>query len=236
MECLLKFIKCKKCDKVLEKPVILPCGNFICEKHQYEDREENNSIYCPICDVNHEIPPNKGFIRVLPLDQLIEKNIECIDLGNEHQWAFEQIKRFSDLFEKFEKFNSNLGLVIHDKISELKAKVDLRREELKNQIDEEALALIKQLDNYEVECKEKIVTIKADTILKLNLWKEDLNLWREKMNNFKKDTKMWENINKEATDKYEQMNLSFSEVRKSVFLNQLYGYENLQVSIGRDLK
>lgn len=236
MECLLKFIKCKKCDKVLEKPVILPCGNFICEKHQNEDREENNSIYCPICDVNHEIPPNKGFIRVLPLDQLIEKNIECIDLGNEHHSANEQIKRFSDLFEKFEKFNSNLEYAIHNKISELKAKVDLRREELKNQVDEEALALIKKLDDYEAECKKKIVTIKADNNQKLNVWKKDLNLWREKMDNFKKDIKMWEKINKEANDKYEQMNLAFIDVRKSIFLNQLNEYENLHASIGRDLK
>ena len=163
MECLLKFIKCKKCDKVLEKPIVLPCGNFICEKHQNEDKDENNSIYCSICDLNHEIPLNKGFIRVLPLDQLIEKNIECIDLGNEHHSANEQIKRFSDLFEKFEKFNSNLEYAIHNKISELKAKVDLRREELKNQVDEEALALIKSWTTMKPNARRRLSQSKLIT-------------------------------------------------------------------------
>ena len=56
------------------------------------------------------------------------------------------------------------------------------------------------------------------------------------MDNFKKDIKMWEKINKEANDKYEQMNLAFIDVRKSIFLNQLNEYENLHASIGRDLK
>lgn len=88
---------------------------------------------------------------------------------------------------------------------------------MKNQVDEEALALIKELDDYEAQCKEKIVTIKEDTVQKLNLWKEDLNLWREKMDNFKKDIKMWEKINKEENDKYEQMNSAFIDLRKRIF-------------------
>ena len=78
MEYLQESIKCKLCFQSLEKPVLLPCGNVICQKHQHESQENQNGIYCTVCDLNHEIPPNGGFIRNLPLENRYDKVINDV--------------------------------------------------------------------------------------------------------------------------------------------------------------
>lgn len=59
--------------------VLLPCGNVICQKHQYENQETQSGIFCTACDLHHEIPPNGGFVRIIPLENLINQNIDHID-------------------------------------------------------------------------------------------------------------------------------------------------------------
>ena len=233
MDVLLESIKCKRCFSKLENPVSLPCGYVICEKHQHEG--DIKAIYCSFCDIDHDIPTN-GFPKNRFLEKLIEKNIDCIDLGDEYNATNQKIKRFSELFERFVKIKSDPETAISNRISELKVEIDLRREELKIQIDEESLALIKKLDEYESECKANIISIKAEieSNKKLNEWKEDLNKWREQMNNFKRDITLWKKIFEEASSKYDQMKTACISLYKKFFMERLNDYLNLKVLIGND--
>jgi hypothetical protein len=237
MECLEESTRCKKCSKLLEKPILLPCGNAICEKHQLEVGENSKAIYCSICDLDHEIPAKGGFSRILALEKLIEKNINSIELGDEYKSTNERIKKFSEVFEKFEKLKTDPELIIHEKIDRIKANIDLRREELKSKIDQEALALINNLDEFEVDCKANIASINADTKTdeKLNGWKGDLNRWREQMNDFKIDDKLRKSIRFEAASKCIVMNSAYQTLKDAVFLNQFDNYRNLKVFSGSDL-
>ena len=236
MESLLKFIKCKKCLELLEKPVVLPCGNCICEKHQNEDRDDNNSVYCSVCDLHHEIPPNGGFVRNLPLEELIEQKIDRIDFGEEYHSAYNKLKDFSDLFEEFEKLKNNPEDKVYDIISEIKSEIDLRREELKSQIDKDALSVIKKLDEYEAECKAKIASIKAEIEKnnKINRWKEDLNRWRQQMRTFEKHIDKWKKIHKESSSKYHEMIIAYHNFHDELFLNRLDDYKDLKLFVGND--
>jgi DNA repair exonuclease SbcCD ATPase subunit len=235
MESLLKFIKCSKCFELLEKPAVLPCGNFICEKHQHEDRDDNNSVYCSVCDLHHVIP-NGGLIRILALENLIGQNIDCIDLGDEYRSAYDKLEDFSDLFERFEKLKNDPDDKIYSKINELKSEIDLRREELKNKIDEDALSIIKKLDDYEKECKTNIASIKAEieNNENLNEWGKDLDLWRLQMRTFKKDIDMWKKIHEESSSKYGEMETAYYKFYKDLFLNRLNDYNDLKLFVGND--
>jgi hypothetical protein len=236
MECLQESIKCKLCYQLLEKPVLLPCGNVICQKHQHESQENQSGIYCTVCDLNHEIPPNGGFVRIIPLENLINQNIDHIDFGEEYQLAYEKLNSFSDLLKRFEQLKNDPEYVISAKISELKAEIDLRREELKNQIDEEALAFIKKLDDYEVECKENIPSIKLEIEKsdKLKEWKEDLDRWQQQMRTFKKDNEMWKKIYDEANRKYHQIDSHVLNLDYDIFLERFFEYQELKHLIGCD--
>ena len=235
METLIKAITCKKCFELLEKPVVLPCGNCICEKHQHEDREDNNSVYCSVCVLQHGIP-NGGFVRNLPLEELIDQKIDCIDMGDEYNSANSKIKRFSDLIDQIETVKTNPENAIHDIISKLKSEIDLRREVLKNKIDEDALSLIKKLDEYETECNANIASIKAEIEKSdnLNEWREDLNSWRQQMRTFKKDIEMWKKIHEESSSKYDEMETSYNNLHNGLFLNRLDDYKNLKLFVGND--
>jgi hypothetical protein len=65
------------------------------------------------------------------------------------------------LLERFEKLKKDQDEKVYSIISELKSEIDLRREELKKKIDEDAFSIIKKLDEYEVECKANIPSIRA---------------------------------------------------------------------------
>ena len=230
MECLLEPLQCTKCFEQLKTPVVLPCGNAICVNHQNEDKDENNSIYCSVCDLNHVIP-NGGFVRNLALEKLIERKIDRIDLGDEYRSTYEKLEDFSEFFEKLEKLKKDPSGEIYNKISKIRNKIDLKREELKNKIDEDALSIIKQLDEYEAECKANIASIKAEIEDNTNLngWKEDLNRWRLQMRTFEKDIDKWKKIHKEASIKYDDMRMSYYKILANLFLDRFYDYKDLKL-------
>ena len=235
MECLLEPLQCTKCFEQLKTPVVLPCGNAICEKHQEECKDEKKSIYCSVCDVHHDIP-NGGFVRNLALQRLIEQQIDSIDMGKEYHYTYNKLKYFSDLYKTFEKLKNNPEDKVCSIISELKNQIDLRREELKSQIDKDALSLIKKLDEYEVECKANIASIKdeVEKSNKLNEWKDDLDGWHKQMRTFKKDFNMWMKIHEASSSKFEEMNTAYIKFYKDLFLNRLDDYKDLKLFVGND--
>ena len=157
MELISESIKCTSCKQVLKMPVLLPCGHCICRQHVTEAVEKSmtRQIECAICSEFFDIHEN-GFPRNRSLESLLEKNIEKLDLGEEYNSAVDKCNLFSDLLDDFNRIRNDPGMRIHSVISDLKNKIDLRREELKNEIDQEALKMIEKLDEYEKECKDSI--------------------------------------------------------------------------------
>ena len=234
MELLEESIKCMKCNKVLEKPVLLPCGHSMCKLHE-EEVEGLTTIGCNICQVDHNLISG-GFPRVIALEKLIEKQIEHLHLGDEYNSTFKQYKDFSDLLDRFEKLRKDPEVRIHEEIGDMKAKIDLHREELKSQIDREALMYIDILDQYEQNCKLNAVEIKSDKDIetKLAAWKEEMKQWRQNLNTFKKDTKLWQRVSDEIYGAYLDLEMDYEELEEDVFLNILSGYKSLDINIGSE--
>ena len=118
----------------------------------------------------------------------------------------------------------------------MKADIYLRREELKKQIDEEVVELIKKLDEYEAECKSKIASMKTEieNNEKLNEWKDDLNRWYEQMNTFKKDLTLWKTVCVEVSSKYAQVESAYDDLYDTIFLNRLTWIKFYKSLIGSD--
>jgi DNA integrity scanning protein DisA with diadenylate cyclase activity len=82
-------------------------------------------------------------------------------------------------------------------IGELKREIDLKKEELKLKIDEEAEALITQMSKYEEECKKNLkqaeFLVKANILdvntkkvnVKLQKWSNDLKILESNENKWK---------------------------------------------------
>ena len=85
---------------------------------------------------------------------IIESGIVNLDFGNVLKEAKKSCESFGDSLKEFEVLLKDPQFLTYEKISELKNKVQLKREELKLIIDQEAKKLIDKLEEYERQCKE----------------------------------------------------------------------------------
>ena len=195
MDLLGDSIKCAFCKETLKVPLILPCGHCICKQHEDFQKDRSKRIFCVKCVEFYPIPPN-GFVRVKPLESLLEKGIDSIDLGEEYKSAREKCQLFNDLLDHLNTLKDDPEMKIHTVISELKNKVDLRREELKQEIDKESLKMIEKLDEFEKECKSNSSLLKFNSDLNLYLtsWRTDLKEWQQSLSTFKNDSDKWKSI------------------------------------------
>lgn len=139
-------IKCPNCSKVLAIPVGLPCGHSICQEHTNAEKDE---IICQECGESH---PNKSFVVNKPLMELIAAQIESINFGVVHQAAKSSCDRLEQDLISAETVLNDLSCFIHESVSVLKNKVNLKTEELKLRIDQANQKLVNELDEYEKQC------------------------------------------------------------------------------------
>ena len=140
------LIKCQSCQKTLAQPVVLPCGDTICKSHV-----ARGTIKCPKCHADHDIP-EKGFLKNSLVEELIKNQLVKLDLDPDNKVAVESFQVLKEIVEKLKRIRDDPKLEINRVISDLKNKIDLRREEEKKRIDDEALELIQELEQCENEC------------------------------------------------------------------------------------
>lgn len=140
---------CKLCSKLLEKPVTLPCGVTICQKH-IEVKKENKWL-CLICNRVHAEPDN-GFQINEFISKLLEMGINQIKLSPTHEFCKNTLEDLDEHMKILEIFASDPDNYVYSYFEELKRKVDLRRENLKQEIDEYSAAKIKEINQLQSQC------------------------------------------------------------------------------------
>ena len=149
-------LQCQLCSKILKDPVNLPCQCTICHGHLKDGSVKDGLIKCEPCGDNFVVKDihlkvNTLAKRILDAEGHLspqEKNIKSKiqKLLNELQQLNDQIHQEQTAFE----VNS------YDHFAEIKRKLDLQREELKNKIDEIYLAMISQVEKHETFYKQKL--------------------------------------------------------------------------------
>jgi hypothetical protein len=76
-----ELLTCKKCKMYYSHPVILPCGNNICEEHINQAIRDNNSqsFKCFFCFKDHKAPEENGFILNRPFIDILNMNMHLGD-------------------------------------------------------------------------------------------------------------------------------------------------------------
>jgi hypothetical protein len=183
MEIVNEIIKCPICKQILSSPVFLPCGESICKIHVVDKKQ----LLCVVCEEDHTIP-NEGLVANKAIEKLIQTKIDKCDFGPEYKNASYSCKKLEKILDEIDLMRRDPCFHIGEMIGELKSEIDLRREELKLTIDNEAEALIKQVSDYQEECKknlkEKEFLVKANELdanttevrVKLKEWSNDLRI------------------------------------------------------------
>ena len=224
MNLLNDMIKCTFCEEIIIQPVFLPCGHSICKHHvdQVTNNTRQRKIDCENCSKSYSIPvdgfaPNRSLLIALDLD--------INEIDEENSKAKEKCARFSELLDEFNRMKNDPEMRIHTVLSDLRNKVDLRREVLKHEIDKEARKMMEEIDEYEKECKGKESSIKTDTRLenKIKRWKTKLEQSQQSLNTVKGNTDKWNGVLREQV---KELQSEFIKMNENLFLNRLDKFMN----------
>lgn len=222
MNLINQVIICNSCKEKLKSPVFLPCGHSICKHHVDEVEEISNKrrkIECDNCNETHEIPHN-GFVPNRALEHLMKLKIDKLDLGEEYNSAFEKFSLFADLLEYFNRVKNDPEMKIHTLLSDLRNKVDLRREVLKDEIDKKALEMIEKINEYEKDCKSSI-KLNSNLDKKIGEWENEIEKSRLFLNTLERNTEKWNEISNKMTSHLKDLQSEFIKLNENLFLNQI---------------
>ena len=127
-------LTCSYCMKIYRKPVILPCNHCLCEEHLKDlDVLKVNKIQCKTCTQEFGLDDNEFKPNEIAKN-LIEKDIYLTE-------AEKAIKKLSEAFfneglrlnEELENSKRIFTLKCFEHFQEIRRKIDLQREELKNE-------------------------------------------------------------------------------------------------------
>jgi hypothetical protein len=135
---------CSICSKIYKNPFILPCDDILCEEHLKEAGvRKTNSIRCKTCQIEFAVKDNQIIRPSKAMQKLIENERYLSEEEKSLKRQLEQALRdFLNLNEQLQDAKNSFDLDCHNHFQEIRRKIDVQREELKDQIDKIALAMI----------------------------------------------------------------------------------------------
>lgn len=160
---LEELLKCKLCKQKLteyDEPKLMPCNQTICSSCDSKIELNLNdkikrSFKCELCLTDKEhVKPCEGF----PINQLV---LQLFALKPKKMFRNEKAKildtnlsSLNELITKIDFDSNNNDYILNAHCSELRQRIQLATEERIEQLNKQNDLLIKQIDNYEKECKE----------------------------------------------------------------------------------
>ena len=152
---LEKIFTCGICKKFLLKPVVLPCNDSICSMHVYEaakDDEELTIYKCQVCRKDHKIPED-GFSLNGAIVEIMRFNFH-VD---------EKTRKAQEIINNFDKVLAELRMLckdpenfIYEYIHATINKIDLKRDQIFEQIGDISEEMLTKLKSFKEESKSNL--------------------------------------------------------------------------------
>lgn len=149
----LKFEKfqalfnCKYCYNQIKEPIILPCGASVCKSHS-EDAIKPN---CYFCNEPHT-RPETGFMPNGILHEMLDIEVNKLTFSPKFVKCQKEINKILNDAEKLFCIQKDPANYIYEYFEELKTQTDLRREQLKLEIDTFSDELITEINCIQDNC------------------------------------------------------------------------------------
>jgi cell fate (sporulation/competence/biofilm development) regulator YmcA (YheA/YmcA/DUF963 family) len=230
-ETLLVALKCSECKFTLESPVILPCGDSICQSHV---KQETQEFHCLVCDLIHPIP-NAGFPPNKNLAILINEKIDKLKFNPQYESAFDSFKCVEKLVDEMKLFQKDPYHIINKAIGELKNEVDIIKHEFNLAIENKASEIIGELEKYQQECRCNLdsvgVTNKLEKIdQNIDAIKEELGKWHQTLRCFESNETEWQVITEKSHEYNARFKFELDAYEDEFLLNKLDDYRRKIIS------
>lgn len=144
--------ECPQCKSHLKFPVLLPCGQSVCQSHVIG---KDRVFFCASCNSNHLIPDG-GFLpdnvaiesmRVEEEQQRAAKEKEA-HFETEKEKALRSVRELQATLDQMTQLKNDPQTYISEVIGKLKRQVEEARNKLKKRIDDEADQVIGEINRY----------------------------------------------------------------------------------------
>lgn len=220
MDKISTSLKCVFCTEILLKPVTLPCGHSICQKHT---ETNNERITCAQCGSNHL---NKGFCVSEALEKIIASQLASLDFGNVHKEARSSCAKLRDVLDRITLVLKDPNFYTHEEINELKNRIVLKNEEFKFKLEEATQKLLDSLEKYNDNCKQYLNSVdyekNANIMLEArNEAEKELEERLLILNEIKLNESDWKQIQADTDQKCNDLKQKLNEFQQQLLLERL---------------
>jgi hypothetical protein len=231
---LRSILTCPICERIFENPVILPCNKTICKSHlaSLYTSETQELINCSLClptnnTTTHPVPGN-GFPLNEDKQVLIELKLDKLNLDelNLRREARANCEEFEKRLNEIELLIRDPGYFINEYFDRLTRITDLRRDQLKNEIDDLFDNLKENITQLETSCYEGINDgnclsniCSMDTVDEL---KNELNQWLDYLGSYSIDEAKWKEILNESESKVLDLDERIRQYKNRLLLCKNY--------------
>ena len=221
--------KCNLCNELLERPIILPCGETICEKDLRTLYNNAEMFQCTLCDEEHQ-QPKRGFPSNRNVQKMLDLQVNQIDLSKNHP-KYDECKKMFREIEKYLKESDLIGKdpenFVFGYFEKILNQVDIQREKL---IEEINLYSEKTIETIKKGCRDclsgynKMNLISAD----YETMKENLKKMNQEINSFDINDKKIENLIDYVTKAKSVALTELKRIQDDLLLHKSYKFEPVQ--------
>lgn len=225
------IIRCRICSKLYTMPVTLPCGETICQAHLNEfEISRDKKFKCDLCTDEHILPEN-GFQANKAIQKMLDINIDRLDRGEAFKNAKAAFETLNSKFETYELINTVPAFFIDEYFSNVINEIDLRRDEIKLEIDNHYDKLINDLKLTQKQC---VIMSEANRRVST----DELKQFRKEVDLFNKDLKMLDlaehklkNIETKSKILVNKIEFKLKEIKDFFLLSKSFSFKQPEVKI-----
>lgn len=102
------LFNCGLCKKLLENPIILPCGESLCKKDLGEIFICDDKFKCPFCQIEH-MQPYEGFPLDKRMQKMIDLKVNQLDFGPVYNNCKKALKGLTEQFNELDLLKHDLN-------------------------------------------------------------------------------------------------------------------------------
>lgn len=221
--------------------MLLSCGETICEKHVTNGAMRD--MLCANCGKTHDNKHTEHFTKVKIIEKILKANLEKLHFGKCYDEAYGSCKHVETQINNIAVILNDTKCYVSDFISDLKNRIELKREELKLKIDNEANRLLRDLVDYENDClksllKSENTTTPSDGIN--NDWSSDLdehlkklraelNAWYGQLNAFEINEENWKLVRVNSSKRSKELENELKTLKNNILLNKSREFQHKQL-------
>ncbi len=228
LETIKTILSCKLCEKILDRPVILPCGETVCGKHE-EQFKSRETARCKICDKDHELGESENFITNKVVECFLAGEISRLDFGENYKQAFKLLTELNDAQANYDEIKGTSEGILLEKCQAMRNKVDLIREEIIQKVNNCSKKVLADIDSYEANCKLNLSyldsKLEENNSFDLSEMKADLSDWKTRMNNLYYDKELYHSVCEKSGKYLKFFENSIEELMDEIFLCQEKKFE-----------